>query len=239
MLPPAALAADVTVAVAANFSVPMARIAERFTAATGHRVRVSVGSTGRLYSQIVAGAPFELLLAADDERPARLVAEGRARPENRFTYAIGQLVLWSPQPGLVDDQGAVLGQGQFRHLALANPKLAPYGAAAMAVLEARGLAQRLAPRLVMGDSIAQAYQFVATGNAELGFVAWSQLAVPGQTVAGSWWWVPTDLYPPIRQDVVLLSGAEAKPAAVQLLQFLRSDEVRALIADFGYTLPSL
>lgn len=233
----AAQAAEVTVAVAANFSAPMARIAERFSAATGHDVKVSVGSTGRLYSQIVAGAPFELLLAADADRPARLVAEGRARAGNRFTYAIGQLGLWSPQRGLVDDGGAVLGSGRFRHLALANPKLAPYGLAAMAVLRSRGLEQSLQARIVTGDSIAQANQFVATGNAELGFVALSQVAVPGQPVAGSLWRVPQALYPEIRQDVVLLAGAERNPAAVQLLQFLRSDEARALIAGFGYAVP--
>jgi molybdate transport system substrate-binding protein len=230
------VAADVTVAVAANFAAPMARIAERFTAATGHAVKVSVGSTGRLYSQIVAGAPFELLLAADAERPARLVAEGRARAENRFTYAIGQLGLWSPQPGLVAEGGAVLGSDRFRRLALANPKLAPYGAAAMAVLRARGLDQALAPRIVMGDSIAQVYQFVATGNAELGFVSLSQVAVPGQPVAGSLWRVPQALYPQIRQDVVLLTAGEANPAAVQLLRYLKSPETRALIKGFGYAL---
>jgi molybdate transport system substrate-binding protein len=232
-----ARAGEVTVAVAANFSLPMARIADRFTAASGHTVKISVGSTGRLYSQIVAGAPFELLLAADDERPARLVAEGRARAGHRFTYAIGQLALWSSQPGLVDPEGAVLASGRFRHLALANPKLAPYGAAAMAVLQARGLAQTLAPRLVLGDSIAQAYQFVATGNAELGFVSLSQVAAPGQPQSGSVWRVPASLHPPIRQDLVLLADAERNPAALQLLQFLRGDEARALIAGAGYALP--
>jgi len=232
----ALLAAEVRVAVAANFSVPMARIAERFTAATGHQVKLSVGSTGRLYSQIVAGAPFELLLAADAERPARLVAEARARAENRFTYAVGQLGLWSPQPGLVDEAGAVLGSDRFRRLAIANPKLAPYGAAAMAVLQSRALVQTLEPRLVMGDSIAQAYQFVFTGNAELGFVALSQVAVPGQPVRGSLWRVPRALYPEIRQDAVLLTAGEANPAARQLLRFLQEPEARAVIQAFGYAL---
>jgi molybdate transport system substrate-binding protein len=226
-------AAEVLVAVAANFAQPMQRIAERFQATTGHAAKVAVGSTGRLYSQIVAGAPYELLLAADDETPARLVAEGRALAVNRYTYAIGQLVLWSAQPGLVDPQGAVLGGEGFRHLAIANPKLAPYGAAALAVLQARGLAERLAPKLVTGDSIAQAFQFVSTGNAQLGFVALSQVAEAG----GSSWRVPQGLYPEIRQDLVLLKSGEANPAAQALLRFLREPATRQLIASFGYLVP--
>ena len=227
-------AAEVRVAVAANFARPMERIAERFTAASGHMVSVSVGSTGRLYSQIVAGAPFDLLLAADAKTPARLVDEGLATAPNRFTYAIGQLVLWSAQPGRVDAEGAVLAADGWQRLAIANPQLAPYGEAAMAVLRARGLAERLAPRLVTGDSIAQAYQFVFTGNAELGFVALSQVLVPGQAGSGSVWRVPQALYPEIRQDVVLLRRAETNPAAVALLAFLREPAARAVIADFGY-----
>lgn len=227
-------AAEVGVAVAANFARPMAQLAERFTAATGHTARLSVGSTGRLYSQIVAGAPFDLLLAADDDTPARLVAEGHARPEHRLTYAIGQLVLWSAQPGLVDGAGQVLERGGFERLAIANPRLAPYGAAAMEVLRARGLAERLAPRLVTGDSIAQAYQFVATGNAALGFVALAQVSAPGTVATGSMWRVPPALHAPIRQDAVLLRRGADNPAAVALLTFLRSAEARALIAAWGY-----
>lgn len=231
---PLAQAAEVRVAVAANFARPMERIAERFTAATGHTVALSVGSTGRLYSQIVAGAPFELLLAADAKTPERLVAEGHAQAAHRFTYAIGQLVLWSRDPARVDAEGRVLAADGWQRLAIANPKLAPYGAAAMAVLQARGLAERLAPKLVTGDSIGQAFQFVATGNAELGFVALSQVQAPGQAMAGSAWRVPQALYPEIRQDVVLLRRGEAKPAATALLQFLRDAEARALIAGYGY-----
>lgn len=231
-------AAEVNVAVAANFASPMETLAQRFQAATGHTARVSVGSTGRLYSQIVQGAPFELLLAADDETPARLVAEGLARATNRATYAIGQLVLYSATPGLVDAQGAVLARpGGFQRLAIANPKLAPYGQAAMAVLQARGLAQALAPRLVMGDSIAQAFQFVATGNAELGFVAWSQVQ-GARASAGSVWRVPAELHPEIRQDAVLLKSGEANPAAVALWRWLRSAEARQVVAEAGYRLPA-
>jgi molybdate transport system substrate-binding protein len=230
-------AGEVTVAAAANFAQPLQRLVQRFEAASGHRVAVSVGSTGKLYSQIVAGAPFDLLLAADPDRPERLEREGLAEPGSRFTYAVGQLVLWSPRPGLVDDQGAVLASDRFQRLALANPRLAPYGEAAMAVLRQRGLAERLAPRLVTGDSIAQAYQFVATGNTEIGFVARSQLQAPGRPVSGSVWLVPQALYPAIRQDAVLLRRGAHNPAAKALLAYLRSREARDLIAAHGYGLP--
>lgn len=229
-------AAEVRVAVAANFAKPMERIAERFTAATGHTVALSVGSTGRLYSQIMAGAPFELLLAADAKTPERLVAEGHAQAANRFTYAIGQLVLWSPVPERVDAEGRVLSSTRWQRLAIANPKLAPYGAAAMAVLHKRGLVAQVAPKLVTGDSIGQAYQFVATGNAEMGFVALSQVQAPGQAVSGSLWRVPQAYYPEIRQDVVLLRRGEASAAAAALLRYLREPEARALIAGYGYAL---
>jgi molybdate transport system substrate-binding protein len=231
---PAAQAAEATVAVAANFAGPMARIAANFTAATGHTLKLSSGATGKFYTQIVQGAPFHVLLSADDETPRRLVTEGHAVAGSSFTYAIGQLVLWSATPGLVDAQGAVLGAAGWRHLAIANPKVAPYGAAAMQVLHARGLAQTLAPRLVTGESIAQAYQFVATGNAELGFVALSQVAVPGRPPAGSMWRVPESLYTDIRQDAVLLKAGADNPAAAALLAYLQTAPVRALIQAHGY-----
>ena len=227
-------AAEARVAVAANFAKPMAQIAEGFAAATGHTVALSVGSTGRLYSQIIAGAPFDVLLAADAQTPARLVDEGHAQAASRFTYAIGQLVLWSPLSGRVDAEGRVLSGTGWQRLAIANPKLAPYGAAAMAVLEKRGLVGHVAPRLVTGDSIGQTFQFVATGNAELGFVALSQVQAPGQPATGSLWRVPQAYYPEIRQDVVLLRRGEANPAAVALLQYLREADARALIAGYGY-----
>lgn len=232
---PAALAGEVTVAVAANFAGPLGRIAEGFQAATGHAVKPSPGATGKFYTQIVAGgAPFEVLLAADDQTPRRLVDQGHAVAGSNFTYAIGQLVLWSAQPGLVDGQGAVLASGRFGKLAIANPKVAPYGAAAMQVLQSRGLAQALGPRLVTADSVAQAYQFVATGNAEIGFVALSQVAIPGKPMQGSMWRVPQSLYGDIRQDAVLLKAGEKNPAAVALLHYLRSPAARELIAAYGY-----
>ena len=231
-----ARADDVLVAVAANFAGPLARIAERFTAATGHVVKISAGPTGKFYTQITAGgAPFELLIAADDETPKRLVAEGHAVAGSNFTYAIGQLVLWSAQAGLVDDQGAVLAApGKFNKLAIANPKVAPYGAAALEVLKARGLGESIAPRLVTAESIAQAYQFVATGNAELGFVALSQVAVPGKPLTGSYWLVPPSLYGEIRQDAVLLKTGEKNPAAAALLAYLKSPAARTVIQSWGY-----
>lgn len=234
--PWAARADEVRVAVAANFAAPLARIAQDFTAATGHSVITIVGSTGKFYSQITAGAPFEVLIAADDETPKRLIAEGLAVAGSNFTYAIGVLVLWSAQAGLVDDQGAVLSTGKFNKLAVANPKLAPYGRAAIEVIQARGLSAALAPNLVTGESIAQAYQFVATGNAELGFVALSQVAVPGKAAPGSFWRVPAALYGEIRQDAVLLKPGEKKPAAAALLAYLKSAPARALIQAWGYRL---
>lgn len=230
----AARADEVMVAVAANFAGPLAKIGEGFTAATGHTLKVSAGATGRFYAQIAAGAPFEVLLAADDETPKKLIAEGHAIAGSNFTYAIGKLVLWSAQPGYVDAQGAVLAAGKYARLAIANPKIAPYGAAGVQVLEARGLHDTVAPKLVTAESIAQAYQFVASGNAELGFVALSQVAVPGQPATGSYWIVPPNLYGEIRQDAVLLKPGEKKPAAAALLAYLKGSAAKTVIQAYGY-----
>ena len=229
-------AGEVRVAVAANFAAPLERIGAAFTAATGHTLTLSSGATGKFYTQVLHGAPFEVLLAADDETPKRLIAAGLALAGTEFTYARGRLVLWSAQPGLVDPQGAVLGSGRVKHVAIANPKVAPYGAAAMAVLRARGLAEALAPKLVTGESIAQTFQFVATGNAELGFVALSQVAAPGRPAGGSYWLVPPALYGEIRQDAVLLQAGGKNPAARALLDFLKSEPARAIIRESGYGL---
>jgi molybdate transport system substrate-binding protein len=231
---PAAGATEVRVAVAANFAAPLAQIAEGFTAATGHTLKVSVGATGKFYAQIVAGAPFDVLIAADGETPARLVREGLAVSGTAYTYAIGKLALWSAQPGFVDAQGAVLAAGKFSHLAIANPKVAPYGQAALDVLKARGLTGAVAPRLVTAESIAQAYQFVYSGNAELGFVALSQLLVPGKPAGGSYWLVPPALYGEIRQDAVLLKAGAANPAATALLAWLKTEPAKAVIQVYGY-----
>ena len=227
-------AGQAQVAVAANFAGPLAKIGEGFTAATGHTLQVSVGATGKFYSQIVAGAPFEVLIAADDETPARLVKEGLAVPGSNFTYAIGKLVLWSAQPGFVDDKGAVLAAGKFNHLAVANPKLAPYGQAGTDVLKALGLLDAVTPKIVTGETIAQTYQFVLTGNAELGFVALSQVVVPGKPVVGSYWLVPGSLHGEIRQDAVLLKTGEKNPAATALLAYLKSDAAKRVIQAHGY-----
>ena len=227
-------AGEVQVAVAANFAVPMARMAEAFTAATGHTVKTTAGATGKFYAQITAGAPFDVLVGADDETPRKLIATGFAVAGSNFTYAMGKLVLWSAQPGFVDDQGAVLASAKFTHLALANPKVAPYGAAALEVLKARGLLDAVTPKLVTGESIAQTYQFISTGNAELGFVALSQVAVPGRAAVGSYWLVPATLHSPIRQDAVLLKAGQNNPAATALLAYLKTDPARRLIESFGY-----
>jgi molybdate transport system substrate-binding protein len=227
-------AGEVLVAVAANFAAPLARVGAGFTEATGHTLKVSAGATGKFHSQIVAGAPFEVLLAADDTTPRKLVANGHAVAGSAFTYAIGYLALWSARPGFVDDQGAVLATGRFSHLAVADPKIAPYGRAALKVLKARGLDEALAARLVTATSIAQAYQFVSTGNAELGFVALSQVVTPGQPVAGSYWRVPSGLHDEIRQDAVLLKAGQKNPAAIALLDYLKSPAARAVIRSFGY-----
>lgn len=228
-----ALAGDVQVAVAANFTAPMQALAAQFQKDTGHRARLAFGATGKFYAQVRGGAPFELLLAADAATPARLEAEGYAVPGTRFTYAVGRLVLWSPKPGVVDARGEVL-RSNFRHLAIANPKTAPYGAAAVAVLDKLGLRAALQPRIVQGESIAQAYQFASTGNAELGFVAMAQVWRDGKLSSGSAWVVPAGLHAPIRQDAVLLAKGRDNPAARALADYLRSDKAQALIRSFGY-----
>jgi len=227
-------AEEVQVAVAANFAAPMREIAARFARDTGHEARIVTGATGQLYAQIRNGAPFEVFLSADAATPLKLEQEGSSIAGERFTYAVGKLVLFSARPGFVDGQGKVLGGGAFEHLALANPKTAPYGAAAVEALQAMGLWEALRPKIVEGQSITQTFEFVATGNAELGFVALSQVQAPGKPAAGSWWLVPAGLYQPIRQDAVLLKKGAARPAARALMDYLRSEPVRAIIRSYGY-----
>jgi molybdate transport system substrate-binding protein len=229
-----ALADEVQVAVAANFTAPMKEIAAAFEQETGHKVAAAYGSTGKFYAQITNGAPFEVLLSADDATPTKLVREGAAVAETQFTYAIGTLVLWSAKPGFVDDQGKVLAAGNFRRLAIANPKVAPYGAAAAEVLNGLGLLARVEPRFVTGENIAQTFQFVSTGNAELGFVALSQVMKDGQIADGSAWVVPGELHEPIRQDAVILQKGKGKPGVIALMEYLKGDRARAVIQSFGY-----
>ncbi|WP_241776962.1 molybdate ABC transporter substrate-binding protein [Acidovorax sp. Root275] len=230
-----AQADTVSVAVAANFTAPMQKIAAVFEADTGHKAELSFGATGKFYAQITHGAPFQVLLSADDTTPAKLEREAKAVAHSRFTYAVGTLVLWSAQAGIVDAQGDVLKKGNFKHLAIANPKLAPYGAAAMQVMDKLGVTDALQPRLVQGENIAQTFQFVSTGNAQLGFVALSQVMTDGKIRSGSAWQVPASLHDPIRQDAVLLAPGKDSAAATALLTYLRGDKARAIIQSYGYS----
>lgn len=232
---PLAHADEVLVAVAANFTAPMQQIAADFEKATGHKVVASYGSTGKFYAQIKNGAPFEVLLAADDETPARLAAENAGVAGSQFTYAIGKLVLWSAKPAVVDGKGDVLKNGGFDHIALANPKLAPYGAAAVQAMKTLGVYDALQPKVVMAENITQAHQFVSSGNALLGFVALSQVLKDGK-IEGSVWMVPASLYPPIRQDALILDKGKGKPAAEALVKYLQGDKAKTVIKRFGYEL---
>ena len=230
-------AATTLVAVAANFSKPMSEIAVEFEKATGHSTKLSLGSSGKFVSQIENGGPFEVLLSADETGPQKLTQEGYAVANSQFTYALGKLVLWSATPGYVDDQGKVLSTGNFKHIAVADPKLAPYGVAAMEVLKNQGLQAKLQPIMVMGENIAQTYQFISTANAELGFIALSQVINNGKISKGSAWTVPITDYSPIKQGAVLLKLGANNPAALALLDYLKSAPALAIIEKFGYDLP--
>lgn len=229
-----AWADEVQVAVAANFTAPIQALAKDFEKDTGHRLVAAFGATGQFYAQINNGAPFEVFLAADDSTPARLEAEHRTVPGSRFTYAIGTLALWSAKEGLVDDKGEVLKQGDYRHLSIANPKTAPYGLAATQVLDTLGLTEATRGKLVEGQNITQAYQFVSTGNAELGFVALSQIYKDGKVQSGSAWIVPAQLHEPIRQDAVILEKGKDNPAARALVDYLKGPKAAEVIKSFGY-----
>lgn len=226
-----ARAGQTLVAVAANFTAAAKEIGTAFKAKTGHTVEFSFGSTGKLYTQITQGAPFDAFLAADDVRPAKAEKEGYGIPGSSFTYAMGTLVLWSRTPGLVDGKGAVLKTGTFEKIAIANPATAPYGAAAVETMKAMGVYDALKPRIVEGTNISQAHQYVASGAAPLGFVALSQVV---KTAEGSRWKVPAGLYTPIRQDAVLLKHGAANPAASAFMAFLKGPEALAVIGKYGY-----
>lgn len=227
-------AGEILVAVAANFAQPAAAVAQAFTRDSGHRVNFAAGATGSLYAQIRNGAPFDVLLAADDETPARLEAEGAAAAGSRYTYAIGRLALWLGASGPAGEPLDVLQNGTYRRLALANPKLAPYGRAAQQFMQRRGLWQQSQSRIVLGENITHAYVFVDSGNADLGFVALSQVRKPGLTPKGRYWVVPAQMHDPIRQDAVLLQHGENNAAARQWLHYLRSDKARSIIRQYGY-----
>jgi molybdate transport system substrate-binding protein len=234
---PSADAGEVQVAVAANFTGPMQVLATLFERDSGHQLKLSYGATGKFYAQIKNGAPFEVLLAADDQTPARLLAEGSGVAGSNFIYAIGKLVLWSSDPQRVDGSGEILKKDGFRHVAIANPKTAPYGRAAIETMSKMGVAERLAPRLVQGENIAQTHQFIATGAAELGFVAYSQVIKNGRIGAGSGWLIPPHFYSPIRQEALLLARGKNNAAASELLAYLKSAKAQAVIESFGYALP--
>jgi molybdate transport system substrate-binding protein len=229
-----ARAGEVQVAAAANLAPAMAKIAAAFQRDTGHKAVVAIGSTGKFYAQIRNGAPFEVLLAADAQVPARLENEGLAQPGTRFVYAVGRLVLWSGNEGTVDRRGEVLRHAARVRLAIADPRVAPYGAAAVETLTNLGLLESWEPFLVQGESVGQAYQFTFTGNAPLGFVALSQVAEAGRIARGSGWIVPARLHAPLHQEAVLLKAGAANPVATAFLVYMRGNAARAILRNAGY-----
>jgi molybdate transport system substrate-binding protein len=229
-------AAEVQVAVAANFTAPAQQIAAEFARQTGHKAVLSFGATGKFYAQIANGAPFEVFLAADDSTPAKLEKEGQAVAGTRFTYAVGTLVLWSAKPDFVDAKGDILNKGSFNKLAIANPKTAPYGAAAIETLSKMKLLAAVQPKFVQGENIAQTFQFASTGNADLGFVALSQVFKDGKLTAGSAWIVPGAMHEPILQDAVILGKGKDNPAAKAFIDYLKTPRAHAIITSFGYAL---
>lgn len=228
----AVIADEVQIAVASNFTAPMKTIAADFEQQTKHKLLLSFGATGKFYAQIKNGAPFDVLLAADDEVPKRLEQEGAAVAGSRFTYAIGRLVLWSAKTDFVDPN--VLQRGNFQHIALASPKLAPYGAAAIETLKNLALLTKVEPKFVQGENISQAFQFVSSGNAELGFVALSQVYLNGAINSGSAWIIPEKYYSPLRQDAVLLTTAKDKLAAQAFMSYLKTPKAKAVMTAYGY-----
>ena len=227
-------ATEIRVAVAANFAQTLKEIVKAFEKDTGHKVALTQGSTGKLYAQISQGAPFDVLLSADDETPEKLVREGKAVNGTQFTYAVGRLALWSPKSDMVDEGGQVLKTDKFRFLAIANSRVAPYGRAAVQVMQKLGVLKLIEPRVVQGESITQTFQFVSTGNAQLGFVALSQIVDNGKIKSGSAWIVPESMHESLKQDAVLLNTARDAAASTALLNFLKSDKAKKIIAAHGY-----
>jgi molybdate transport system substrate-binding protein len=229
-----ATAGEIRIAVAANFAPTLAKITRAFEEKTGHQVILASGSTGRHYAQIINGAPFDAFFAADAARPRLLEEAGIGIANSRYSYAVGRLVLWSPQPGVVDDTGAILSSTHFHRLAIANPRLAPYGLAAKEVLEGMLLWEKLQDKLVRGENINQAFQFVHSGNAQLGFIAASQLAARGKPAAGSRWLVPAELHTPILQQAIQLKNSDI---VRQFMEFALTSAVEQIIVQNGYDLP--
>jgi molybdate transport system substrate-binding protein len=232
---PAVRADEALVAVAANFAEAIDQLVPIFAQSSGHTIVVTTGSTGKLYAQIKEGAPFHILLSADAKTPGKLADEGAGVADSRFTYAIGKLALWSTNKDLIPGNGVeVLRAGSFQHLAIANPELAPYGVAAQQTLQSLALWDSLQPKIVMGENIGQTHTMVATGNAELGFVALSAVQSPTKPSEGSLWVVPQDLFKPIKQDAILLNAGKDNAAATAFLDFLKSAKAQAVIERLGY-----
>jgi molybdate transport system substrate-binding protein len=228
-------AAEVHVATASNFTIPLQKIAAAFTEESGHKLIISSGSTGNLYAQITNGAAYEVFLSADEEHPKKLAEDKQGQQENIFTYATGKLVLWSPKSDVVDEKGNILDKMTFQSLSIANPKLAPYGKAAEEVLKKMGLWEKVQKKLVIGENINQAHQFVASGNAEMGFVAYSQILNDNKP-RGSYWMPPQDFYKPLHQNVILLEKGKNSDAAKSFLTFLKNKKARDIIKSYGYEL---
>jgi molybdate transport system substrate-binding protein len=239
LLVPVAWAESTLVAVASDFTKPMAEIASEFEKATGHTAKLSFASSGKAFSQIQNGAPFEVYMSASDKYPLELEKLGFAVKGSHFVFAIGKLVLWSKMEGYVDAQGQILTKGGFKHLAIADPSHAPYGIVAVEVLKSLGLLDKLQPLFVQGENISQTFQFVSTGNAELGFVALAQVidTKTGKIAGGSGWLVPDNLHPPFEQMAVLLKTGENNLAARALIEFLKSPSALAIIKKYGFGLP--
>ena len=227
-------AGELMVAVAANFQRPMQAIAASFERESGHALILSFGATGSFYAQIKNGAPYQVLLSADQDTPSKLVAEGLGVERTQLTYAVGQLVLWSAKAGYVDAQGQILKTQPFQRLAIANPKLAPYGLAAIETLKKLDLLGALERKMILGDNIAQTHQWVMSENAELGFVALSQVMTEGKISTGSAWMVPPSLHAPIAQDAVVLKNGKGNALANALMIYLQSDKIKSLIRSYGY-----
>ncbi|PCK08598.1 MAG: molybdate ABC transporter substrate-binding protein [Alteromonadaceae bacterium] len=238
ILPHVSRAESIHIAAASNFTGAMKALVAEFEQASGHKVHVSFGSSGKFYAQIMHGAPFQIFFSADQAKPKALEKSGLSVSGTRFTYAIGALALWSSKPGFIDSEGRRLRNGNFNKLALANPKLAPYGIAAIEVLESLKLKQNTRSKWVQGENIAQTYQFISTGNADLGFISLAQIRQKNQSTPGSVWIIPTTLHEPIRQDAVLLKRGEKNRAAQELLKFIRSEQAQTIIKSHGYQIPS-
>ena len=232
-------AATTLVAVASDFTKPMTEIAAAFEKTTGHTAKLSFGSSGKAFAQIQSGGPFEVYLSASEKYPLELEKSGHVVAGSRFVYAIGKLVLWSAKPGYVEDKGEILKTGNFKHIALADPAHAPYGVVAEDVMKNLGVLDQLRPLFVMGENISQTFQFVSTGNVELGFVAFAQVIDinTGKIGSGSGWIIPDNLHGPFNQTAVLLKKGDENPAALALVDFLKSPAALAIIEKYGFGLP--